>query len=109
MSTCDHKCPENLKLGTTLPNSGFQVAFVLLIMAVETLYAPGLHPINDVLALEAIRKLFSYLPQSKAHTDDLAVRTELQLAAWMSFFNPASIQKVEPLSRDHSFSGINCI
>jgi maleylacetate reductase len=59
--------------------------------AVETLYAPGLHPINDVLALEAIRKLFSYLPQSKAHADDLAVRTELQLAAWMSFFNPASI------------------
>jgi 3-oxoacid CoA-transferase len=54
--------------------------------AVETLYAPGVHPINDVLALEAIRKLFTYLPRSKAHPDDMNVRTELQLAAWMSFF-----------------------
>jgi alcohol dehydrogenase len=54
--------------------------------AVETLYAPGTHPINDILALEAIRKLFTYLPRSKAHPDDLNARTELQLAAWMSFF-----------------------
>ena len=54
--------------------------------AVESLYAPGFHPINDVLALEAIRKLFTYLPHSKAHPDDLDARTELQLAAWMSFF-----------------------
>ncbi|GCE24087.1 iron-containing alcohol dehydrogenase [Dictyobacter kobayashii] len=54
--------------------------------AVETLYAPGAHPINDVLALEAIDRLFKYLPQSKYYPEDLAVRTELQLAAWMSFF-----------------------
>lgn len=54
--------------------------------AVETLYAPGTHPVNDVLALEAIRKLFAYLPYSKAHPDDLNARTELQIAAWMSFF-----------------------
>lgn len=54
--------------------------------AVETLYAPGIHPINDVLALEAIRKLFEYLPRSKANPDDLDARTELQLASWMSFF-----------------------
>lgn len=54
--------------------------------AVETLYAPGTHPINDILALEAIRKLFTYLPRSKAYPDDLNARTELQLAAWMSFF-----------------------
>jgi alcohol dehydrogenase class IV len=54
--------------------------------AVETLYAPGVHPINDALAVEAIRKLFEYLPRSKAHTDNLHARTELQLAAWMSFF-----------------------
>ena len=54
--------------------------------AVESLYAPGVHPINDVLALEAIRKLFTYLPHSKAHPDDFDARTELQLAAWMSFF-----------------------
>ncbi len=54
--------------------------------AVESLYAPGTHPINDILALEAIRKLFAYLPRTKAHPDDLNARTELQLASWMSFF-----------------------
>lgn len=54
--------------------------------AVETLYAPGTHPINDTLALEAIRKLFTYLPRCQSHPDDLNIRTELQLAAWMSFF-----------------------
>ena len=54
--------------------------------AVESLYAPGVHPINDVLALEAIRKLFIYLPRVKAQPDDLDARTELQLASWMSFF-----------------------
>ncbi len=54
--------------------------------AVESLYAPGTHPINDVLALEAIRKLFTYLPRAKAQPDDLDARTELQLASWMSFF-----------------------
>ncbi len=54
--------------------------------AVESLYAPGTHPINDVLALEAIRKLFTYLPRVRAQPDDLDARTELQLASWMSFF-----------------------
>ena len=54
--------------------------------AVETLYARGSHPINDVLALEAIRKLFRFLPHSQAHPDDLEARTELQIAAWMSIF-----------------------
>ncbi len=54
--------------------------------AVESLYAPGIHPINDVLALEAIRKLFEYLPKTKAQLDDLNTRTELELASWMSFF-----------------------
>lgn len=54
--------------------------------AVESLYAPGTHPINDVLALEAIHKLFEYLPKTKAQPDDLNARTELELASWMSFF-----------------------
>lgn len=56
--------------------------------AVETLYAPGLHPINDVLALEAIRRLFKYLPLCQEQPEDLDIRQELQIAAWMSFFNP---------------------
>ncbi len=54
--------------------------------AIETLYAPDRHPINDVLALEAISKLFEYLPRTKSSPGDLEARTELQLAAWMSFF-----------------------
>ncbi|HZU02788.1 MAG TPA: iron-containing alcohol dehydrogenase [Ktedonobacteraceae bacterium] len=66
--------------------------------AVETLYAPGIHPINDILALEAIRKLFTYLPRSKAHPDDLHARTELQLAAWMSFFGEVNT----PLGLSHN-------
>ncbi len=60
--------------------------------AVETLYAPGVHPINDVLALEAARKLFIYLPRTQTQPEDLDVRTELQLAAWMSLFGGANAQ-----------------
>jgi maleylacetate reductase len=60
--------------------------------AVETLYAPGAHPINDVLALEAVKKLFTYLPLSQAEPDNLEVRTELQLASWMSYFAPLNTQ-----------------
>jgi 3-oxoacid CoA-transferase len=56
--------------------------------AVETLYAPGLHPANDVLALEAIRLLFEYLPLCNVQPEDLEIRTQLQIAAWLSFFGP---------------------
>jgi maleylacetate reductase len=55
--------------------------------AVETLYAPGVHPLNDVLALEAIRLLFEYLPKCKAEPENLEIRTQLQIAAWLSFFS----------------------
>jgi alcohol dehydrogenase class IV len=54
--------------------------------AVETLNSPGDHPIPDVLALEAIARLFQFLPASKAQASDLVSRGELQIAAWMSFF-----------------------
>jgi len=54
--------------------------------AVETLYAPGQHPISDVLALEAVRQLFEFLPRSYHNPREVEVRAELQLAAWMSFF-----------------------
>ncbi|MFL5805635.1 MAG: iron-containing alcohol dehydrogenase [Roseiflexaceae bacterium] len=54
--------------------------------AIETLYAPNAHPINDVLAIEAIRRLFAGLPRTMQRPDDLDVRTDLQLGAWMSFF-----------------------
>jgi alcohol dehydrogenase class IV len=54
--------------------------------AVETLYAPSAHPINDVLALEGLHRLFVNLPRTAQRPDDLDVRTALQIAAWMSFF-----------------------
>jgi len=60
--------------------------------AVETLYSPGGHPVNDVLALEAISELFTYLPQANTAPDDLETKYRCQLAAWMSFFGPASVK-----------------
>ena len=55
--------------------------------AVEALYAPGAHPVNDVLALEAIKKLFPALPACQSDPANLDTRLELQLAAWFSFFD----------------------
>src|SRR5204863_2250708 len=57
---------------------------------VEGYLAVGEHPFNDVMALEAIRRLFSSLPRAKAVPDDVAVRTENQLAAWFSFTLPGA-------------------
>jgi alcohol dehydrogenase class IV len=58
--------------------------------AVEGFLAEGDHPFNDVMALEAIRRLFDSLPRAKASPNDLDVRTENQLAAWFSFTLPAA-------------------
>lgn len=57
--------------------------------AVEGFLAEGAHPLNDVLALDSIRRLFFSLPMAKEAPEDLAVRTENQLAAWFSFSLPA--------------------
>ncbi|HKW59556.1 MAG TPA: iron-containing alcohol dehydrogenase [Candidatus Dormibacteraeota bacterium] len=56
--------------------------------AVEGYLAGGVHPFNDVMALEAIRRLFSSLPLARAQPDSAAIRTENQLAAWFSFTLP---------------------
>lgn len=58
--------------------------------AVEGFLADGEHPFNDVMALEAVRRLFDSLPRAKAAPLDLAVRTENQLAAWFSFTLPGA-------------------
>ena len=58
--------------------------------AVEGFLADGEHPFNDVMALEAIRRLFESLPRAKALPDDRDVRTENQLAAWFAFTLPAA-------------------
>jgi alcohol dehydrogenase class IV len=56
--------------------------------AVEGFLADGEHPFSDVMALEAIRRLFKSLPRAKAAPDDVDVRTENQLAAWFSYTLP---------------------
>jgi len=60
--------------------------------AVETLYAPGDHPLQDVLALKAIRDLFTFLPAAREKPEDVAARLQCQMAAWMGFFAPATIK-----------------
>src|SRR5712692_5992497 len=56
--------------------------------AVEGFLTDGLHPFSDVLALEAVRRLFNSLPRAMAAPDEVGVRTENQLAAWFSFTLP---------------------
>lgn len=58
--------------------------------AVEGFLADGDHPYNDVMALEAIRRLFDSLPRAKQAPNDVKVRTENQLAAWFSFTLPGA-------------------
>jgi maleylacetate reductase len=56
--------------------------------AVEGYLAAGEHPLSDVLALEAVRRLFETLPRASAHPSDASVRTENQVAAWLSYTLP---------------------
>lgn len=55
--------------------------------AVELMYHP---PASEVptkrLALEAVKDLFTYLPQSKANPNDAEVRTKLFIACYSSLF-----------------------
>jgi maleylacetate reductase len=55
---------------------------------VEGFLAEGEHPFSDVMALDAIRRLFYSLPLAKAAPDDVVVRAENQLGAWFSFTLP---------------------
>jgi alcohol dehydrogenase class IV len=58
--------------------------------AVEGFLYGGDHPVTDVTGLEGARRLMEYLPLSKREPEDLDVRLELQLAAWLSYFGPAN-------------------
>ena len=58
--------------------------------AVEGFLAEGDHPFSDVMALDAIGRLFDSLPRAKAAPSDAKVRTENQLAAWFSFTLPGA-------------------
>src|SRR5260370_29373384 len=57
--------------------------------AVEGFLADGLHPFSDVMALEAMRRLFDSLPRAMADPADIGMRTENHLPAWVSFTLPA--------------------
>jgi maleylacetate reductase len=56
--------------------------------AVEGYLGPGEHPITDVTGLEGARRLVEYLPRSRQSPEDVEVRLELQLAAWLAYFGP---------------------
>ena len=58
--------------------------------AVEGFLFGGDHPVTDVTGLEGARRLMEYLPLSRSILEDLEVRQELQLAAWLSYFGPAN-------------------
>ena len=51
--------------------------------AMEAIWSRKPHPYVDALALQAIRLLTQYLPQTR-RTDDLGARAACQMAAWMS-------------------------
>jgi maleylacetate reductase len=56
--------------------------------AVEGLLFGGAHPVTDVTGLEGARRLMEYLPRSRHEPDDVEVRLELQIAAWLAYFGP---------------------
>ncbi|MGH3088856.1 MAG: iron-containing alcohol dehydrogenase [Rubrobacteraceae bacterium] len=56
--------------------------------AVEGFLYGGPHPVTDVTGLEGAKRLMELLPRSKEYPDDLGVRAELQVAAWLSYFAP---------------------
>ena len=58
--------------------------------AVEGSLYGGDHPVTDVTGLEGARRLMEYLPLSRREPEELDVRLELQLAAWLSYFGPAN-------------------
>ncbi|MDP8940253.1 MAG: iron-containing alcohol dehydrogenase, partial [Actinomycetota bacterium] len=66
--------------------------------AVEGFLYGAEHPITDVTGLEGARRLFEYLPRSKRYPEDLEVRVELQVAAWLSYFAPLNT----PMGLSHS-------
>ena len=56
--------------------------------AVEGVLYGGEHPVTDVTGLEGARRLTKYLPRSKEEPDNLDLRSELQVAAWLAYFGP---------------------
>lgn len=66
--------------------------------AVEGFLYGGPHPITDVTGLEGARRLMELLPRSKKEPEDLEVRGDLLVAAWLSYFAPLNT----PMGLSHS-------
>lgn len=60
--------------------------------AAEAYLSPRANPITDVLALEAVRWLFAWLPCTHTEPANLTARMNCQLAAWMSLFSAATVR-----------------
>ena len=61
--------------------------------AVETLIAPGEHPLADAAALEGLRLLAKGLRAVKRGPLDRAARTDCQIGAWLSYLLPGPAAK----------------
>ncbi|VDB95141.1 unnamed protein product [Peniophora sp. CBMAI 1063] len=69
--------------------------------AVENLYRPQVIPPMKALMYQALYDLFTYLPQSKANPQDVAIRQKLQLASWMSLW-PMRMEKYSAIGLSHA-------
>lgn len=58
-------------------------------------------PPLKAMCYAAIEDLFTYLPQSKADPQNIALRQKLQIASWMSLW-PLKLEKYAPLGLSHS-------
>lgn len=58
--------------------------------ACEGFLAAGDHPYSDVLCLEGARRLLRSLPAARQQPEDVDVRGENQLAAWLAYALPAA-------------------
>jgi len=68
---------------------------------VETLYRPhAAYPVK-MLCYAALADLFTYLPLSKAHPENLEYRQRLQIASWMSLW-PMKFEKYSALGLSHA-------
>jgi alcohol dehydrogenase class IV len=56
--------------------------------AAETLLAPGEHPLPDVAAVEALRRLKAGLLTTHSDPDNLEARIQCQMGAWFSYLLP---------------------
>ncbi|MCS6926090.1 MAG: iron-containing alcohol dehydrogenase [Candidatus Binatia bacterium] len=59
--------------------------------AIEALWSVNPQPVTDVLAMEAIRTLYRFLPLSVQEPHNLEARHQCQIAAWMSIFGLANV------------------